>query len=198
MSELLPLFPLHTQLLPEQCLDLQIFEPRYIQLIKNCLRNESAFGIAMIREGAEVVRTSADIPQVFNIGVSAKIVDWGTTDTNLLAVTVRGDAKFKLRETEIDESQLMRARIDWLPVEPYTGIAEQHISLQDLLQQLRQHPATARLQLPEVEDARQLGWQLSQLLPLPNPVKIDLLAMDDPLLRLDRLVPLVEELSEGR
>lgn len=198
MSELLPLFPLHTQLLPEQRLDLQIFEPRYIQLIKDCLRSESTFGVVMIREGGEVVRTSADIPQVFNIGVSARIVDWGTTETNLLAVTVQGEAKFKLHSTEVDDTRLMRAHIDWLPVEPVMDIPEHHAALRSLLQQLRQHPSTERLQLPDVNDAKQLGWQLSQLLPLPNPLKVDLLAMAEPLQRLDRLLPLIEELSEGR
>lgn len=198
MSETLPLFPLHTQLLPEQRLDLQIFEPRYLQLVKDCLRSESSFGVVMIREGAEVVRTSADIPQVFGVGVSAKIVDWGSTDTDLLAVTVQGESKFKLLETEVDGAQLMRAQVDWLPAEPLADIPVQHGTLLSLLQQLRQHPSTVRLQLPDVTDARQLGWQLSQLLPLENPLKIDLLAMDDPLLRLDRLLPLIEELSEGR
>lgn len=198
MSELLPLFPLHTQLLPEQRLDLQIFEPRYIQLVKDCLRSESAFGVVTIREGGEVVRTSADIPQVFGVGVSARIVDWGTTDTELLAITVQGESKFKLLEAEVGDAQLMQAQIDWLPLEPQRDIPEQHATLHSLLQQLRQHPSTVRLQLPDISDARQLGWQLSQLLPLENPLKIDLLAMDDPLQRLDRLLPLIEELSEGR
>lgn len=198
MSKLLPLFPLHTQLLPEQRLDLQIFEPRYMQLVKDCLRSESAFGVVMIREGAEVVRTSADIPQVFGVGVSAKIVDWGSTDTELLAITVQGESKFKLLEAEVGDTQLMQAQIDWLPLEPRVDIPEQHAVLHSLLQQLRQHPSTLRLQLPDIGDARQLGWQLSQLLPLENPLKIDLLAMDDPLQRLDRLLALIEELSEGR
>tara|TARA_B100000809_G_C15136104_1_gene530650 strand:+ start:763 stop:1359 length:597 start_codon:yes stop_codon:yes gene_type:complete len=198
VTESLPLFPLHTQLLPQQRLDLQIFEPRYLQLVKDCLRADSPFGVVMIREGAEVVHTSADVPQVFGTGVSAKIVDWGTTNTSLLAVTIIGQAKFKLSRANVDASKLMSAEISWLPVEAIVDVPIHHAGLLALLQQLRQHPATARLQLPDITDARHLGWQLSQLLPLPKSLKVDLLSMVDPLQRLDRLLALIEDLSEGR
>ncbi len=198
MTESLPLFPLHTQLLPQQHLDVQIFEPRYLQMVKDCLRADTSFGVVMIREGAEVVRTSADVPQVFGVGVSAKIVDWGTTDTDLLAVTIIGQAKFKLSSASMDANKLMSADISWLPVEAIVEVPTHHAGLLELLLQLRQHPATVRLQLPDITDARHLGWQLSQLLPLPKPLKVDLLSMVDPLQRLDRLLPLIEDLSEGR
>ena len=198
MTESLPLFPLHTQLLPQQRLDLQIFEPRYLQMVKDCLRAETSFGVVMIREGAEVVRTSADVPQVFGVGVSAKIVDWGTTDTGWLAVTIMGQVKFKLSSASMDANKLMSADISWLPVEAIVEVPRHHAGLLELLLQLRQHPATARLQLPDITDARHLGWQLSQLLPLPKPLKVDLLSMVDPLQRLDQLLPLIEDLSEGR
>lgn len=194
----LALFPLHTLLIPEQRFDLQIFEPRYLQLVKTCLLDDSEFGVVLIREGQEVVRNSADIPQLFSVGVSAKIVDWGQTSTDLLSITVEGQRKFQLRGTEIDDNRLMRAHIDWLPDELKRPVPAHHQGLQELLAQLCQHPAVARLRLPQEIDARQLGWQLCHLLPLAKPLKVDLLAMADPLQRLDRLLPLIDELSEGR
>lgn len=198
MTKLLPLFPLHTLLIPQQRFDLQIFEPRYVQLIKDCLANDLPFGVVLIREGEEVVRTSADIPQVFAVGVSAKIVDWGQTSSDLLAVTIEGQDKFRLCSSEVQDDRLMVSEVDWLAPESSLPIPEHLATLHELLQQLRNHPAVARLQLPDVDDACQLGWQLSQLLPLPNPLKVDLLAMSEPLQRLERLLPLIEDLAEGR
>ena len=66
-----------------------------------------------------------------------------------------------------------------------------------LVQQLSAHPSVERMGLPAVKDARTLGWQLTQLLPLSNPDKVALLELGDPWLRLDQLVERIDRLSSG-
>ena len=53
-TEPLPLFPLHTVLLPGAPLGLRVFERRYLDLVAECGRNGRGFGICMILEGEEV------------------------------------------------------------------------------------------------------------------------------------------------
>jgi Lon protease-like protein len=50
----LPLFPLNTVLFPGGPLPLRIFEPRYVDMVKRCLRDQAPFGVVLIREGQEV------------------------------------------------------------------------------------------------------------------------------------------------
>ena len=50
----LPLFPLNTVLFPGGRLPLKVFEQRYVEMTKRCVRDGSPFGVCMIREGKEV------------------------------------------------------------------------------------------------------------------------------------------------
>jgi len=71
MSEI-PLFPLKTVLLPANTLGLKIFETRYLDMIANCMRENSPFGVVLIHKGEET-GTNTD---VYSIGTTATISDW--------------------------------------------------------------------------------------------------------------------------
>jgi uncharacterized protein len=185
----LPLFPLSQLLLPKQRMPLQIFEPRYLDLVSRCLKQQSSFGVVQIREGKEV----GTVPQVFQFGVEAKIVDWDQLPNGLLGITVQGGRKFSLHSSAIDEMNLLSGEIEWLPDEWYEPIPDEYDGLTLLLQELRQHPVVQELGLPEIEDdSSQLGWQLLQLLPFPSSEKVALMSLQDPLLRLERLAEQIE------
>ena len=49
----IPLFPLRTVLFPGGVLPLRIFEPRYVDMVGRCMREQSGFGVVLIRSGAE-------------------------------------------------------------------------------------------------------------------------------------------------
>jgi Lon protease-like protein len=53
----IPLFPLNSVLFPKGRISLQIFEARYIDMISNCLKEQSGFGIVLIETGSEVATT---------------------------------------------------------------------------------------------------------------------------------------------
>ncbi|MBU3070697.1 LON peptidase substrate-binding domain-containing protein [Aestuariicella sp. G3-2] len=192
MSEI-ALFPLSNPLFPEQKMTLQIFEPRYVSLVSRCMKNDEGFGVVQIREGREVGRA----PQVFQFGVEARIVDWEQLENGLLGITIQGCRKFTLSSTRVEADQLMMAEVNWLPEEPCEPIPDHYDGLLDLAAQLRQHPVVSQLNLPEIRNSRDLGWQLCQLLPLSSPDKVALLSLSDPGLRLEHLAERVSRLSSG-
>ena len=88
----IPLFPLGTVLFPGGPLPLRIFEPRYLDMVSDCLRNDKAFGVCLIKDGREV----GEPAQPFDVGTMAKIVDWDRTDDGLLAITALGTSRFRI------------------------------------------------------------------------------------------------------
>src|SRR5437762_12143650 len=72
----LPLFPLRTVLFPGGLLPLKIFEQRYIDMAKACLKDERPFGVCMITRGDEVASSSASPPDFVRVGTLARIIDW--------------------------------------------------------------------------------------------------------------------------
>ncbi len=174
-------------------MSLQIFEPRYLDMIARCLKQGAGFGVVLIREGEEV----GEAAQVFPVGVLAEVEDWEQQSNGMLGIKVRGSRKFRILETERHADQSLSARVDFLEDEEALPIGDHHDGLVALLEQLLAHPAIQPMNLPALDDARQLGWQLTQLLPLSRPDKVALLALDDPWLRLDHLAERIERLAAG-
>ena len=191
MPESLPLFPLNTLLVPEAALPLQIFEQRYLRLVKDCMRDQSGFGVVAIRDGSEVGSPA----MIYQVGVLAQISDWSQGANGLLHIKVVGSRKFRVLQTSVAEDQLMYAEVDYLDDEPDTDIPEQFNGLLDLLCELKDHPQVAALSLPDVTTSSQLGWFLILLLPLGRSEQIELLTMDDPDLRLEKLAAVIDRLS---
>ena len=66
-----PLFPLNIVLFPDGALPLRIFETRYLDMVRRCMRETQSFGVVLIREGGEVGPA-----ETFDVGTVAKIVDF--------------------------------------------------------------------------------------------------------------------------
>lgn len=196
MSEL-PLFPLGSVLFPGGRMPLRVFEPRYVDLVRNSLRAGTDFGVVWIREGREVVTDSEDaMPRLAQIGCFAKIVDWDSLPDGRLGVTIEGGGKFRLLATRQQPDFLVVADIEVLPEEEALPLPEHAADMRVLLRQLVEHPLVQRLKLePEIEDAGRMANQLAQLLPVAETHKFALLAEIDPLQRLDRLLLLLEQLT---
>ncbi len=192
MTEI-PLFPLKTILLPEVPLSLQVFEQRYIKMISACLKGGDGFGIVLIREGSEVGRA----PLIFPVGLYVTVTDWHQQANGMLGVSVAGARKFTVKSTRIQVDQLLLAEVEWHEPEPKTEIPGRFDGLVRILTDLRQHPEIKALNLPEPEYACQLGWQLTQLLPISKPEQVALLALDDPNVRLQRIAEHLENLTSG-
>jgi Lon protease-like protein len=194
----LSLFPLGAVLFPGGRMSLQVFEPRYLDLVRDSLKRDTPFGIVWIREGREVVDPAGDpMPRLAPIGTFARIVNWDALPNNRLGITVEGGGKFRLLSSEQRADYLVLAEVEPLPEEQPLPLPDRGRELVALLQQLLAHPAIERLQLQaETADAGRHANQLAQLLPIAEARKFELLAEPDPLLRLDRLLLILEQLSE--
>jgi len=191
-SEWLPLFLLSQPLFPGLRLDLQIFEQRYLKLVRSSMRENLAFGICTIQEGAEVgVATS-----LYSIGVEVQITDFTQLENGLLGITVEGDRRFDIEETETDPDGLIRARVRFMEQEQGEAIPDWCSGLAELYSELRNHPEVNR-RLPEIEeiDCVGLGNGLAQILPMSTEERIHCLSMRDAMDRLDFLIDHIQTLS---
>ena len=108
----LPLFPLNAVLFPQARLPLQIFEPRYLEMIERCLRDDLAFGIVLIKAGVEV--GGAAIPHA--VGTIARIVDSARQEDGRINITTAGVTRFALNDYSNARAYLS-GRIRLLPDE---------------------------------------------------------------------------------
>ena len=184
----LPLFPLQTILFPGISMPLQIFEQRYLNLVSESLREGTGFGIVLIKEGGEVGAVS----KIFPVGVQVAIVDWYQQDNNLLGIRVLAERKFRVLSTTLRGDHLLIGEVEYLPPEPAVPLDSFGRELATLVAELKQHPALAGYELPNVTDLRTLGWQLAQLLPIGPREKIALLELADPRERVGRIARWLE------
>ncbi len=94
----LPLFPLNTVLFPQGRVPLQIFEPRYMEMIDRCLEEDLAFGIVLIKEGVEVGGSA--VPH--DVGTIARIVDVARLSDGRMNLTAAGITRFKILATSAE------------------------------------------------------------------------------------------------
>lgn len=179
MTEL-SLFPLSGVLLPFGKMPLQIFEQRYLDLVRDSMKSDTPFGVVWIRRGAEVAEKGSASPQLGDYGTTARIVDWDQLPNGLLGVTIQGGQRFDLASTEVRGNGLvvgqaeLRPAVTPLPVEP------EHQPLLDVLHSLETHPHVQRMALQvDYDDAWQVAYTLVQLLPLDEAIKYQLLGLDD-------------------
>ncbi len=190
----LPLFPLDTVLFPGCMLDLQIFEARYLDMISRCLKAGHGFGVVHIIEGSEV-GTAAKL--FARTGCEALIRDWQQRPNGLLGIRVEGGRRFDVGVSEVQPDQLTLAEIDWRDEPEELPLTEQHAELAILREALGQHPMIEALGMGgAARGQRSLANQLAYLLPFQSEQKLELLRLDDPLIQLERIQLLLEQLQE--
>lgn len=188
--ETIPVFPLSTGLFPDGRLDLQIFEVRYLDLVRRCYREQTAFGVVSIHEGKEVM-VPGQTPALFSHGTMAHIETLDTLQPSLLRIRCRGGRRFHLHRTYPGPLGVWQADIDFLPVDPAVEIPTElnYLALR-LGRGIAQAQKDGRLaDLPLLGPFRldECGWvadRWAELLLLPASDKLDLLRETDPLVRL--------------
>ena len=177
------LFPLNIVLFPDGPLPLRIFETRYIDMVRRCMREAQGFGVVLIREGGEVGPA-----ETFDVGTMAQIVDFHQLSDGLLGLSCVGQQRFRIHSRSRQADGLNLAEVDWLSMEPSLAVPERHGRLAELLR-------TVLPQLGEVytdidmrlDDAAWVGHRLAEILPIAPAEKQFCLELDDPIQRLDVL-----------
>lgn len=175
-----PLFPLRTVLYPGGPLPLRIFEPRYLDMICECLKQEHPFGVLLLRHGSETGAATT-----FDIGTLAEISDWYQGSDGLLGITAVGGDRFRLLSSEprpnglcVGEVEILPERTDQLLPDEYRPLA--HI-LAGVLDDLgRLYETLDR----RYDDASWVGYRFAEILPISPEEKQSCLETDDPVERL--------------
>lgn len=187
-----PLFPLHTVLFPDGPLALRIFEPRYLDMVSECLRNEQPFGVCLIRSGQE----AGEAARPHLTGTFARIVDWQRGDDGLLSISAQGDRRFHVQDTRIERDQLLRGTVQPLAPEPSAPLPAECDYMTDVLAQLFEHASDVYADLPKrPDDASWVGYRLAEVLSLPLVRRQYFLELEDPLLRLSQLDQILRAMS---
>ncbi|CAA0092610.1 Uncharacterised protein [Halioglobus japonicus] len=195
MTEL-PLFPLSAVLLPFGRMPLKIFEPRYLDLVRDCMKSESPFGVVWIRRGAEVAQRGRAAPQLGDYGTCARIVDWDQLPNGLLGLTIEGGERFELFETSTRSNGLIVGQVEMKAAIAPAPMSDVWLSLHDVLRSLETHPHVERMQLRvDYNDAWQVAYSLVQLLPLDEALKYELLGIDSIDVLMAELQALLNQIS---
>jgi len=187
----LPLFPLGTVVFPGALLPLQIFELRYLQMIGECERQGTSFGIVTLTRGGEVHRPGLPAETFEPIGTQVRLEKVLRPRPGLLQIWCRAMDCFEVAASEQRSDGLWLGQVRSLPPEPAVAVPEhlRYLSTQmvDALQKLQSGPLEP-LPWPEPwrpEDCAWLSHRWGELLPLPPAMKYRLLALREPLLRLE-------------
>lgn len=182
---MIALFPLNVVLFPGSLLSLRIFESRYLDLVRECTRNDLPFGVVLIESGTEAGQPAMPV----DCGCSARIVDFATLPDGLLGITVCGEQRFRVRRSTVEPSGLRRAEIDWLPGDPDLELPPEHSIFELLLRRLADEgdDLLREAEKARFDDAAWVAWRLAERLPLSPRERLKLLETDSVSERLTRL-----------
>lgn len=184
-TETIPLFPLKTVLFPGGLLPLKIFEQRYIDMAKACLRDSRPFGVCLITQGDEVASAGAASPEIATVGTLARIRDFDMPQLGILHVSTLGETRFQIRRHATQPNGLLTGEVVALAPETPTPLAPEYKPLASLLELIasRVGPQNFPVQR-DYEDASWVGYRLAEVLPLPLTVKQSMLEINEPQVRL--------------
>lgn len=178
----LPLFPLSTVLFPGGRLELRIFERRYLDMVRDCMRAGGGFGVCVIVRGREAGEPA--IPAAY--GTLARITDFSTLPDGLLGIVAEGTRAFHVERTRVRDTGLvigdvaLREADAPMPVPPEFGVLA--TILERLAEQLGGELGAA--DRARFDDAGWVGYRLAEALPLTLEERQCVLQTADPVARL--------------
>jgi len=183
----IPLFPLSTVLFPDGPLPLRVFEPRYLDMISRCLRQDSEFGVMLILGGKDTGQVETS-----DVGTMARIIDWYQGSDGILGITARGTRQFRLHGVSRQADGLYLGEVEMLPAIPYQPLPEEFRPLATLLESViddlgRLYDAVEK----RYDDAAWVGCRLAEILPMPPADKQRCLELTDPVELLQFLKPML-------
>lgn len=192
MSLEIPIFPLNTVLFPAGRLPLRIFEVRYVDMTKACLRDHSVFGVCLIQDGREVGEPA--VPHA--LGCSARIVEWDVQGAGLFSLVTEGDRVFRILEQRVQPDGLIRAQIQWLEPLPPMPLPESHRALGRFLGEIVEKIGAENFsQPPRLDDVAWVCHRLAEILPMDNASRLQLLELRRPEDLLGRIEQLIRHIG---
>jgi Lon protease-like protein len=183
----LPLFPLNIVLFPGGPLSLRIFEPRYLDMVSLCLREQSGFVVVQITDGEETAATASFAAT----GTEAGIVDFDRLEDGLLGISCIGRERVRVLEAWREADGLNRGRIIAIAADPVLPVPPAQAWLGEVVRRVLSEADEVYRHVEMRDDAAWVGNRLAEMLPLSLADKQALLEMTDPIERLTALEPAV-------
>ena len=198
-SRTIPLFPLGTILFPDGVIALKIFEARYLDMIKQCLREKTEFGVVSIIKSSDL--EEADVSLSFsNIGTLAQIEDFDPVQPALYMTKSFGTQRFTLLNSKQEANGLWMGEVALIENDPLTPIPQEHQKVAKLLNEILLVIENEDLmgEVPfkkpfKVDDCGWVSNRLAELLPISLAQKNHLLAQTNPRIRLDLITEIIED-----
>jgi uncharacterized protein len=189
----LPLFPLHTVLFPGGLLPLKIFEARYLDMARSCLRENTPFGVCLLKSGHEVASPGdPSVPEP--IGCVAEISECDVDQFGLLLVQARGTQRFKLVDHRLEPSNLLVGEVQLIGDDAPLQGAETLAKFGACAEVLERIINTIREREPQnlpfaepfnLDDPTWVSNRLAEILPIPMRTRQKLMELMDAGARID-------------
>ncbi|MEY2993587.1 MAG: hypothetical protein RL357_522 [Pseudomonadota bacterium] len=208
----LPIFPLNTVLFPQGIIPLQVFEVRYLNMVQRCEKEGTPFIVACLHDGDEIQRPDPTGEETYqqerfhHTGTLAHIEHVAVVKPGLLRIICRGGERVRIDRCEKGPLGLWVGDTAMIHQDKRVTIPSElsHISdaLSDVLGRLYQeYPDAMGVSqppehgAPEWENAGWVANRWAELLPLPNDLKLRLLTIESPLIRLELIGDQLDEMG---
>jgi len=192
----IPLFPLSQGVFPDGMLSLQIFEVRYLDLIKRCHQQQLPFGIAWIQQGSEV-QVPGEVPALHSLGCLAHIREMEQVQPNFFRIVCQGGLRFQLHDVQPGPFGVWQGTVSYLAQDEEVEVpaAMQNFAdrLGKVIAKAQQQGVINRLPIFPPYQLDQCGWvanRYAEAMPLSAAIKLQLLGELDPLKRLEAVTQL--------
>jgi Lon protease-like protein len=186
-------------LFPDGVIALKIFEARYLDMIKQCLREKTEFGVISIIKNLDTDHESSAV-SFSNIGTLALIEDFDPVQPALYMTKSFGTQRFKLLSSTQESNGLWIGDIELLEKDPHIPIPQEHQKVAQLLDEIisviqsEDLLGEALFKKPfKVDDCGWVSNRLAELLPISLLQKNHLLAQTNPRIRLDLISEIIED-----
>jgi uncharacterized protein len=180
-SATLPLFPLHTVLFPGGPLALRLFEPRYLDMVRRCLKEQGTFGVFTILAGEE----AGPVERLASIGTTARVVDFDPLPGGLLGIGCLGGPRLRLLRHWQQADGLYLGEVQQLGGDEPCPLPAELAHLADLLRSVLPKLGGGYVHVSaQYEDAGWVANRCAEVLPLSPEEQLALLELDAPLARL--------------
>ncbi len=194
------LFPLSVVLFPQGVLPLRVFEARYMDMVRDCMRDGTSFGVCLVNEAKGASSATAET------GCLARITAWDMQQLGLLQIRTVGGDRFRLLASESQPNGLLIGEIDLLEADDDQPVPAEHRPCVDLLTRIIDdmsaqiaekrrtggsadpNPVLAQLPFEQPYQMESSAWvsnRLCEVLPVPLKAKQKLMELTDAATRLE-------------
>ena len=199
MQNTIPLFPLSHGIFPDGMLPLQIFEVRYLDLIKRCYQQQQPFGVAWIKEGSEV-QVPGEVPSLYAYGCMAHIRKFEQVQPSFFRVLCQGGLRFQLHDVQGGPYGVWQGSVSYLTQDPEvevpTNLQSHADRLGKVIASAQQQGVIDKLPIFQPYHLDQCGWianRFAEAMQISTETKQKLLCETDPKLRLELVDSLMQE-----